>query len=141
LTAAEKDKREEIAKAMERDNPGMPMDKKMAIATATAKKVAEEVDLEEDISKMSHSRLKWHMNTGVPHGSYTKAEMKKERDRRLSRVDTHAAYKKAKSSMSEESKPDAEDLMHRKRQMASISTSDKDKLAKVRAMLNKEKKK
>lgn len=41
LTPAEKKKREEIAKAMERENPGMPMAKKMAIATATAKKVAE----------------------------------------------------------------------------------------------------
>jgi hypothetical protein len=41
LTPAEKKKREEIAKAIERDNPKMPMDKKMAIATATAKKVAE----------------------------------------------------------------------------------------------------
>ena len=41
LTPAEKKKREEIAKAMERDNPGMDMSKKMAIATATAKKVAE----------------------------------------------------------------------------------------------------
>ena len=42
LTPAEKKKREEIAKAIERDNPSMPMDKKMAIATATAKRVAEE---------------------------------------------------------------------------------------------------
>ena len=41
LTPAELKKREEIAKAMERDNPDMPMAKKMAIATATAKKVAE----------------------------------------------------------------------------------------------------
>lgn len=41
LTPAEKKKREEIAKAIERDNPDMPMDKKMAIATAQAKKVAE----------------------------------------------------------------------------------------------------
>ena len=41
LTPAEKKKREEIAKAMERENPGMPMAKKMAIATAQAKKVAE----------------------------------------------------------------------------------------------------
>lgn len=165
LTAAEKKKREEIAKAMERDNPGMDMSKKMAIATAQAKKVAEEVqldeakikvgdivkpskssaktmkvtdivrvpymgrketfvngiddqgnkirrplrsvvkeevELDEGIEKMSHSRLKWHMNTGVPHGSYSKDEMKAERDRRLSKVDTHAAYKKAKPSMSEE---------------------------------------
>jgi hypothetical protein len=41
LTPAEKKKREEIAQAIKRDNPDMPMDKKMAIATATAKRVAE----------------------------------------------------------------------------------------------------
>jgi len=41
LTPAEKKKREEIAKAMERDNPGMDMSKKMAIATATAKRTTE----------------------------------------------------------------------------------------------------
>lgn len=41
LTSAEMKKREEVAKAIERDNPSMPMSKKMAIATATAKKVAE----------------------------------------------------------------------------------------------------
>jgi len=267
LTPAEKKKREEIAKAMERDNPGMDMSKKMAIATAQAKKVAEgyrvhavskdgekmksglhptkkaasdmhykmaksgmykkievvketaeldevldtpkamdsyrnkakyskdraansaaakmlrdkdgfkstdtsdelrtmdkrakglkmadkaaarktramlmkkeEVELDEGIEKMSHSRLKWHMNTGVPHGSYSKDEMKAERDRRMKYRDSADAYKKAKPSMSEEAKPDAEDLMYRKRQMAAISTSDKDKLAKIRAMLNKEKK-
>jgi hypothetical protein len=43
LTPAEIKKREEVAQAIERDNPKMPMDKKMAIATATAKKVAEGV--------------------------------------------------------------------------------------------------
>ena len=47
LTPAELKKREEIAKSIERDNPNMPMDKKMAIATATAKKVAEEQKLDE----------------------------------------------------------------------------------------------
>lgn len=41
LTKAEMKKREEVAKAIERDQPEMPMGKKMAIATATAKKVAE----------------------------------------------------------------------------------------------------
>jgi len=41
LTPAELKKREEIAKSIERDNPNMPMGKKMAIATATAKRVAE----------------------------------------------------------------------------------------------------
>lgn len=41
LTSNEKKKREEIAQAIKRDNPDMPMAKKMAIATAQAKKVAE----------------------------------------------------------------------------------------------------
>jgi len=44
LTDDELKKREEIAQAMERENPGMDMSKKMAIATAQAKKVAEEVE-------------------------------------------------------------------------------------------------
>jgi hypothetical protein len=51
LTPAEKKKREEIAMAMERENPGMPMGKKMAIATATAKRVAEE-NLDEISTKL-----------------------------------------------------------------------------------------
>ena len=45
LTPAEKKKREEIAQAIERENPSMPMAKKMAIATAQAKKVAEDTEL------------------------------------------------------------------------------------------------
>lgn len=44
LTPAEMKKREEVAQAIERENPNMPMAKKMAIATSTAKKVAEEVE-------------------------------------------------------------------------------------------------
>jgi len=40
LTPAEKKKREDVATAIEKDNPNMPMGKKMAIATATAKKSA-----------------------------------------------------------------------------------------------------
>lgn len=42
LTAAEKRKREEVAKAIKRENPGMDKSMKMAIATATAKRVAED---------------------------------------------------------------------------------------------------
>ena len=41
LTPAELKKREEVAQAIKRDNPKMPMDKKMAIATSVAKKTAE----------------------------------------------------------------------------------------------------
>lgn len=43
LTPAELKKRGEVAQAIERKNPKMPMSKKMAIATATAKKVAEDL--------------------------------------------------------------------------------------------------
>jgi hypothetical protein len=49
LTSAEMKKREEVAQAIERDNPDMPMSKKMAIATAQAKKVAEEIELGESV--------------------------------------------------------------------------------------------
>ncbi|CAB5221139.1 hypothetical protein UFOVP245_80 [uncultured Caudovirales phage] len=42
LTPAEMKKREQIAKAIHRENPGMNMSKKMAIATSSAKKLAEE---------------------------------------------------------------------------------------------------
>lgn len=50
LTPAEMKARERIAKGIEKSNPDMPMDKKMAIATASAKKVAEEVEELDEIS-------------------------------------------------------------------------------------------
>lgn len=56
LTPAEIKKREEVAKAIQRDNPKMPMAMKMAIATKTAKRVAEE-SLEENYSKMDTDSL------------------------------------------------------------------------------------
>ena len=67
LSSSEKKKREEVAKAIARDNPNMPMDKKMAIATSTAKKVAEDVQLIEDktismltkAAKKSKTRIKF----------------------------------------------------------------------------------
>ena len=49
LTAAEMKKREEVAKAIEREKPNMPMGMKMAIATKTAKRVAEEAITSKDI--------------------------------------------------------------------------------------------
>jgi hypothetical protein len=52
LTPAEMKKREQIAKAIKRENPDMPMSKKMAIATATAKKVAEGFD-DEDVELLN----------------------------------------------------------------------------------------
>jgi hypothetical protein len=50
LTSAEMKKREDVAQAMERDNPGMDKSKKMAIATATAKRVAEEAEQIDELS-------------------------------------------------------------------------------------------
>lgn len=70
LTSKEKSKREEIATAIERENPSMPMGKKMAIATAQAKKVAEETDLDEALKyatvdpKQVKSVLAAHRATG-----------------------------------------------------------------------------
>ncbi len=59
LTPAEMRKREEIAKAMERENPGMDKSKKMAIATATAKRVAEEA---EELDELSNKKMSDYMD-------------------------------------------------------------------------------
>lgn len=59
LTPAEMKKREEIAKAMERENPGMDKSKKMAIATATAKRVAEEA---EELDELSNKKMSDYMD-------------------------------------------------------------------------------
>lgn len=76
LTPAELKKREEIAKAIKRENPNMPMAKKMAIATATAKKVAE---AKEDLSSVDNRRLAM-IASSVNHPD--KAAAKNELDRR-----------------------------------------------------------
>ena len=62
LTPAEMKKREEIAKAMERENPNMPMPQKMAIATAQAKKVAEDTTMRSfrDIREMYGPNQDYH---------------------------------------------------------------------------------
>lgn len=62
LTPAELKKREEVATAMERENPGMDMSKKMAIATATAKKVAEDT---EQIDEKLTDDAKQKINTAL----------------------------------------------------------------------------
>ena len=73
---------------------------KVELRRAGEIKIGEEVELEEGITDMSHGRLKWHMNTGVPHGSYSKAELKAERDRRL-KTGEGEAYKNAKAGINE----------------------------------------
>ena len=87
LTPAEKKKREEIAKAMEKDNPDMPMGKKMAIATATAKRVAE-------------SDFEPHMMYDPKTGKSEKAEKPEDHERLKKKGYTHEKpeVKEAKSS-------------------------------------------
>ena len=60
LTAAEMKKREEVAKAIERDKPNMPMGMKMAIATKTAKRVAEEHNYYSLVHKATNKVLSTH---------------------------------------------------------------------------------
>ena len=80
LTQAEKKKREEVAKAIERENPNMPMAKKMAIATATAKKVAEAA---EDISGYNNRRLSIIANNpNHPDAAAAKGELARRRIRK-----------------------------------------------------------
>lgn len=90
LTPAEKKKREEVAKAIERDNPNMPMDKKMAIATATAKKVAEQ---SEELDELRQSTVRSYVQkAGQDAGKHTvraifkKGERKQSAKRALKRV-------------------------------------------------------
>jgi len=186
LTPAENKKREEIAKAMERENPGMPMAKKMAIATATAKKVAEANDtqmgtitVKTDAERQKRAQMYRDKKAkeesveearGVPRGRWgieaigkkTSSGQKPDYHYKSGMTEPEARKHHAKLSSSgkyakiriwdrsiggkshethhEEAKPDAVEVMRKKQQMAAISTSDKDKLANIRAMLNKEKK-
>lgn len=106
LTPAELKKREEIARAIERENPGMEMGKKMAIATAQAKKVAEATDLgnEGDFekSKQSLKKAKKQDKQGNPEGSLEVTSEETETDAQLDELNksTLASYvRKAGSSL------------------------------------------
>jgi len=96
LTSAEMKKREEIAQAMERDNPGMDKSKKMAIATATAKRVAEQVldermkTTHEDPLVTVHDKdgLHTHANLSVANNIF---------GTKVKHTDVHAGKTKAKS--------------------------------------------
>jgi len=84
LTPAELKKREEVAKAIKRENPNMPMAKKMAIATATAKKVAEGV---EDMASMGNRTLARIAGTiGHPQSAAAKNELAHRRMQNEERV-------------------------------------------------------
>ena len=85
--------------------------------TVGGKYVREEAELDENVTKMSHGRLKFHMNNkSVPHGSYSWDQMKAERDRRL-KTGQGEAYRKAKMSMSEATIPDGDTVMTKRLQL------------------------
>ena len=87
LTPAELKKREQIAKAIKRENPNMPMGKKMAIATATAKKVAESV---QDMASMGNRSLSRIAGTiGHPMSAAAKNELAR---RRMQNEESHNLY-------------------------------------------------
>ena len=68
LTDAEMDKREKVAKAIEKDNPDMPMGKKMAIATNVAKGVQMENDAKKkDDKKKDKVKLKDRLDKVTKH--------------------------------------------------------------------------
>lgn len=88
-------------KAITRALQGMKVQPKEKVTVKKAPwEKNEAVDLDESITKMSHGRLKFHLNTSTPHGSYSNDEMKSERDRRL-KSGGGEAYRKAKAGLSE----------------------------------------
>jgi hypothetical protein len=123
LTPAEKKKREEIAKAMERDNPNMPMDKKMAIATAQAKKVAEDVELDEAARRKGPPKMQ---------GDWLKKEREANRAHDAAMGRTATGRKKPERAMTSTQRSLAK--------MRNEEANNKHKLAEIRAMLNKENK-
>jgi hypothetical protein len=85
LTPAEKTKREEIAKAMHRENPGMPMAKKMAIATAQAKKVAEDTEVNEAVT-VKKANYPWGKMMTVHHGASTSYPLHPEHQQAIAKL-------------------------------------------------------
>ena len=117
LTPAEKKKREDVAKAIERDNPDMPMDKKMAIATATAKKVAEEI---EDRHKEALGRVFKHMDQVK--STVHKAKFQKRLDKHLDSYDhSSSAGKRAVKGLNNI----ANDIKNHNNKMSESSISDR----------------
>ncbi len=98
LTPAELKKREEVAKAIERENPDMDMSKKMAIATATAKKVAEETDDEHYAkqSKPMQTAINLHLRKGKSYKEAVAAAQKHVKEETVEEGKSHTVPKTAK---------------------------------------------
>jgi hypothetical protein len=76
LSAAEKNKREKVAKAIEKEDPKMDKSKKMAIATAQAKKkVSESMQTMEELA-MHHAMeyARHHMSGNIDHMKHHKTQ-------------------------------------------------------------------
>lgn len=83
LTAAEKKKKEKVAKAIEKKQPGMNMGKKMAIATATAKKTAKKAEAVDEASEVDKSKIPAFLRKGKEGkaGLLTLKDIEKEKDK------------------------------------------------------------
>lgn len=117
LTAAELKKREEVAKALERKEPGIDMAKKMAIATSVAKKVAEEKEVSEldkstvqSYQTKARDAVKKLRKRGIFDPDHTAAEKAKiaNKDKGLARASAKIA--KAEAPSKEDLKAKLKDL-------------------------------
>jgi hypothetical protein len=104
LTPAEIKKREEIAKAMERENPDMPMDKKMAIATATAKRVAEKAAVQDPDIKDKEGTQPKKYYAGLKKGTKDKRDAHFKKHGKKA-DDDESAYKPAPGDKGAKTKP------------------------------------
>jgi hypothetical protein len=104
LTPAEIKKREEIAKAMERENPDMPMDKKMAIATATAKRVAEKAAVQDPDIKDKEGTQPKKYYAGLKKGTKDKRDAHFKKHGKKA-DDDDSAYKPAPGDKGAKTKP------------------------------------
>lgn len=117
LTSAEMKKREEVAQAMERDNPGMDKSKKMAIATATAKRVAEEADQVDEMNHQAKTTMKHVINPTAGEKKAArdiKPGIKGYRDRvaMLHSADTEGRLKKEEIELDEAARHDQYNAYH-----------------------------
>ena len=80
LTPNEIKKRNKVAKSIQRDNPNMPMDKKMAIATSVAKKATEE-------TQYNPQKMEWGKDASDRWARLRTPGQKEEKKPALSMVD------------------------------------------------------
>lgn len=129
LTPAEMKKREEVVKAIKRGNPKMDKSMAYAIATKTAKRVAEETEeLDESDAHDAHferqtPKVQTHINALLRRG-HTYPQAVKKVNGATPLGESSDAYGKSIDDIKKKN----------------ITSSDKDKLARLHAMLSAEKK-